>query len=181
MSIYDFFAQSGKMGTLDMKNIVIIVLLSLDLLCVGIMIICFFLLYWEMIKQCKMIKNDYKASITVKCISIDQKEMNRNDVNRAEGYGGNNRVHYKVCRPYFEGNLNGKQYTFVRTNDIHQPSCEVGKNYTIFLRNLNKVDCRDFYESNEILEMNTFMQKKKKQYLAIISICIMIAVVLLFV
>ena len=162
-----------------MKNIVVVGLLSFDLLCGGIVIICFFLLYWEIIKKCKIIKVHYKYSITVQCTLIDQKEMNRNYVNRVEGYGGNNRVRYNVCRPYFKGNLNGKIFTFVRTNDIHQPRCEVGKNYTIFLQDLNNIDCRDFYEVNEISEMNALIKKKKKQYLVRIGLCIIIAIILL--
>ena len=162
-----------------MKNIITMGLLGVDLLFGAIFIICFFLLYWEIIKQYKMIKAYYRYSITVQCTSIDEKEMNRNYVNRVEGYGGNNRVNYNVCRPYFKGKLNGKIFTFVRTNDIRQPSCEVGKNYTIFLRDLNNIDCRDFYEANEMAEMNDLIKKKKKQYLMRIGLCIMIAIGLL--
>ena len=105
--------------------------------------------------------------------------MNRNDANWAEGYGGNTRVHYEVERPYFQGIINGKMCTFVRTKDIHQPVCEVGKNYTIFLQNLNDIDYSDFYESNEIAEMNTLVREKKKKYFALIGLCLVIAIVLL--
>lgn len=128
-----------------------------------------------------MIRKHYKYSITVQCTSVDQKEMNRNYANWVEGYGGNTRVHYNVWRPYFKGNLDGKTYTFVRTNDIHQPSCKIGRNYTIFLRDLNNINCKDFYEANEISEMNVFIKKKKKQYLIQIGLCIIIAIGLLLV
>ena len=162
-----------------MREIIIISMLGVDLLFACICIVCFCLLYGEKIKRYNLIRNNYTYSISVKCIQLDSKKMNRNDANWAEGYGGNTRVHYDVERPYFQGIINGKTYTFVRTKDIHQPVCEEGKNYTIFLQNLNDIDCSDFYESNEIAEMNTLVREKKKKYFALIGLCLVIAIVLL--
>ena len=105
--------------------------------------------------------------------------MNRNYANWSEGYGGNSRVHYDVKRPYFQGIVNGKTYTFVRTKDVCQPVCEVGKAYTIFLKDLNNVDCRDFYEANEISKINSLIYEKKKKYMILVGLNIAIAVILL--
>ena len=164
-----------------MREIIVIGLLGIDLLFTGICIICFFLLYGEKVKQYNLIRNKYIYSINVKCTLLDNKEMNRNYANWAEGYGGNSRVHYDVKRPSFQGIVNGKTYTFVRTKDIYQPVCEVGKDYTIFLRDLNDVDCRDFYEANEIAEINSLIYGKKKKYMILVGLSIAIAVVLLVV
>lgn len=158
---------------------VLIVLLGISLLCIITLVICFFLIYWETIKTCKNIRKYYTSSISVKCTSIDQKIMHRNYADHTEGHCGNIRVRYNVSRPYFQGQVDGKMLTFVRTNDIHQPKCEVGKGYTIFLRHLEHIDCKDFYEKREIAEMNMLIKKKKKQYIISIVLCVIFAVVVL--
>lgn len=162
-----------------MKNIIISGLLGVDAIVFLVFIVSFFLLYGETLQLCKKIKNYYTNSIIVKCILIDQKETNRNYVDRVDGYGGNIRVHYKVERPHFQGRVNGKTYTFVRTKDIRQPICEIGKTYTIYLKKLEHIDCKDFYEGNEIAEMNALIKRKQKQYLGCIGLCVVIAIVLL--
>lgn len=164
---------------MDLREIIIISMFGIDVLFVWICIICFFMLYGEKIKLYNLIKKNYIYSIPVKCIVLDHKKMNRNYANWSEGYGGNTRVGYDVVRPSFKGIVNGKTYTFVRTKDIHQPVCEVGKTYTIFLRNLNNVNCRDFYEENEIVEMNTLIRKKKKKYLLSVGLGVVVVIVLL--
>lgn len=160
-------------------EIIVIGLFCIDLLFTSICIICFFLLYGEKVKQYNSIRDKYIYQINVKCTLLDNKDMNRNYANWSEGYGGNSRVHYDVKRPYFQGIVNGKTYTFVRTKDVCQPVCEVGKSYTIFLRDLNNVDCRDFYEANEISGINSLIYEKKKKYMILVGLNIAIAVILL--
>lgn len=127
-----------------MKNFIVI-LVAFDLF-LGVMLgICFFSKYLEKIKLYHNIKKYYINPIEVKCILIDQKEMNRNYVVRYEEFGDSYRVRYKVARPYFQGVVNGKTYTFVRTKDIQQPQCIVGENYIIFVPELDNINCRDFY------------------------------------
>lgn len=139
----------------------------------------FFLTIWRKVKLYNFIKNNYKCLINVKCIKLDNKKMNKNYANWAEWYGGNSRVHYDVVRPYFQGIVNGKSYTFVRTHDIYQPIYEVGENYTIFLQNLNDINCQDFYEKNEITIMKILIHRKKKKYSILIGLSFCFSIVCL--
>ena len=167
-----------------MKNIIIYGLLVIDAIIFLSLMVVFFELYGEITKLCKNIKNNYRYPIKVKCIKNDQKGMNRTYRNGSSSCGsdicfdsgGNTRVHYEVIRPYFKGEVNGKTYTFVRTQDIRQPKCEVGKDYTIYLKDINEVNHKDFYEQNEILEMNALIKKKQRQYLGSIGLCVVFAI-----
>ena len=158
-----------------MREIIIISILSADLLFIVICITCFFVLYGEKIKRYNRIRSRYVCPINVRCTLLDNKEMNQNYANWAEGYGGNTRVAYNVVRPSFHGIINGKTYTFVRRRDIHQPVCEVGKNYTIFLQNLDEINCGDFYEANEVVEMNALIRRKKKEYSVLIGLSLAVS------
>ena len=158
---------------------VIIILLAVDICSLLACVICYFLLYGETAKLCRKIAKQYTIPIRVICTDIDQKVMNQNYSNGPDGYGGNTWVRHDVSRPYFIGQVNGKTYTFVRTKDIRQPKCSIGKTYTLYVRQTDPVDCRDFYEAKEIERMNVQIQKKKKQYAIHTGCCLAIMFVLL--